>query len=227
MKSHPLIMQPHSVRAMLAGIKTETRRIPTPRNCMFDGGAWPKEFLQHESWKTQLDWKNATIDTGPSPAGNPGPYLHVRCPINMTTHRIYSRIQPGDTIYVKEAYKYFDSIPGGRFNGIRIAYKADGEDRLTGKWKSPMFMPRSAARIVRRVESVGFEFLKDIDGPSACREGIRFDKVYDGPPITGNIWKPTIQAFAKLWDSINAKRGYPWASNPPVMVIKLGKENVK
>ena len=185
MKSHGLLMTPKLTLLTLAGIKTETRRIPTPRNTFFDGGAWPKEFLQHESWKTQLDWKNATIDTGPSPAGNPGPYLHVRCPINMTTHRIYSRIQPGDEIYIKEAWQ-------------------DGMGWYGKQWKSPLFMPREAARIVRRVESVGFEWLHDITPASAKAEGLG-----------------TVDSFMATWLKINGN-----TDNRIVLVYKFGKENV-
>jgi len=34
----------------------------------------------------------------------------------------------------------------------------------------------------------------------------------------------TREAFAAVWDRINAKRGYPWASNPWVWVIEFRLE---
>ena len=203
MKSHGLLMTPDLIRATIAGIKTETRRIPTPRNCLFDGGTWPKEFLQHESWKTQLDWKNATT----------GLYLQVRCPINMTTHRIYPRIQPGETMYVKEAWGGKNTLTGEGYQ-----YKADKpqaktyEEWVTGgdmwmynvKWKSPMFMPRWAARIVRPVLSVGYEWLHDITPQSAKAEGLE-----------------TVDGFMDTWLKI-----YGNTDNRVVLVYKFGKENV-
>ena len=250
MKSHGLIMQPHSVRSMLAGIKTETRRIPSPRNCTFDGGAWPKE-LNHPSaaWKTQMDWKNAKIDPGGE--GNPFslyPYLHVPwLNYNDTTHRIYPRIQPGDEIWIKEAFAFihiskdFDTGIADDFWGSKdiphtatdywiAQYKADPhhEDDVDDRgfpWRSPMYMPRHAARIVRRVESVGFEFLQDITPAGAMAEGINPNS---DKPWPDHLWsdRAILLQFEDLWDSINAKRGYPWSANPPVMVIKFGKENL-
>jgi len=41
----------------------------------------------------------------------------------------------------------------------------------------------------------------------------------DGPPFEGDIWRETIEAFAKLWDSINAKRGYGWDVNPGIYAL--------
>lgn len=41
-------------------------------------------------------WDEAWPDDGPSPAGNPGPYLHL--PVNDIVVRIYSEIQPGDIL---------------------------------------------------------------------------------------------------------------------------------
>jgi len=230
MKYHGLLMKPDLIRATLAGIKTVTRRIPTPRNTLFDGGTWPKELVKDGAYRTALDWKNATIDPGPSPAGNRGPYLHVRWPENETTHRIYPRIQPGDRIYVKEAF--VSDVPGCGAQGgysYRVDHRDPKGDAMPLKWNSPMFMPREAARIVREVWSVGYEFLQDITESEAYNEGI-----IDGgclncgepePCFCKNMKPSKRDAFIHLWDSINAERGYPWSLNPIVMPIRYGKEN--
>lgn len=51
-------------------------------------------FDGHDDWPSHigiedLDWSNAWVDNGPSPAGNAGPYLHVPYPKGDTVHRIY------------------------------------------------------------------------------------------------------------------------------------------
>ena len=224
MKSHPLIMQPHSVRAMLAGIKTETRRIPTPRNCTFDGGAWPKELVKDGAWKERLYWKDAYTDT------EAGGSLCIESFDDGITHELSPRIQPGDEIYVKEAVQSAAEMNVCHEADDYWIYKAtdpDWEGASEGwKWRSPLFMPREAARIVRPVLSVGFEFLQDITFDAAFAEGMlpKWSKVRSGYS-KGNP-APSTAAFITLWDSINADRGYPWASNPPVLVIKFGKENI-
>ena len=255
MKSHPLIMQPHSVRAMLAGIKTETRRIPTPRNCTFDGGAWPKELVKDGAWKERLYWKDAYTDT------EAGGSLCIESFDDGITHELSPRIQPGDEIYVKEAVQSAAEMNVCHEADDYWIYKAtdpDWEGASEGwKWRSPLFMPREAARIVRPVLSVGFEWLHDITGEGAIAEGVSplfsdeemqrhnlKDVSYKNYLWHGNFnngegnkqsekwdwqysdYKEARLSFSSLWESINAKRGYGWDTNPIVLVIKFGKENV-
>ena len=98
-------------------------------------------------------------------------------------------------------------------------------------------MPKEAARIFLRVVGVSVERLQDIT-PEDCRaEGITATADMDFDNIrcstltekyiineTGTIdaespwWK---EWFSELWDSINAKSGYPWESNPWVWKISF------
>ena len=233
MKSHGLLMKPDLIRATLAEIKTEHRVIPTPRNTFFDGWTWPKELTKSAvykpaAYKTALDWANATIDPGPSPAGNAGPYLHVRWPENETTHRIYPHIQPGDEIYVKEAFCH-DPEDG-------YYYKADGEDiRMedgdgyqqwtkqgvpASPWRSPLFMPRDAARIVRPVLEVGYEWLHDITEVGAISEGFEAHGCI-GSRKRGAQYSSAKDGFLAKWLEIHGN-----TDNRIVLVYKFGKENV-
>lgn len=61
-----------------------TRHPLTPQNTRCDGRQkWPQ-------WRWDgMDWAGAFVDEGPSPAGNPGPYLKVAYPADGTRHRIY------------------------------------------------------------------------------------------------------------------------------------------
>ena len=80
------------------GLKLQTRRLVTARTSLVDGTGegirklWP-----------QLHLESAWVDPGPSPAGNPGPYLKADVVLpGDTTHRIYPRIFTGDRIYIRE-----------------------------------------------------------------------------------------------------------------------------
>jgi hypothetical protein len=73
-------------------------------------------------------------------------------------------------------------------------------------------MYRSLVRYKPQILSVRVERVQSIGGDGARAEGI--DPDY-GPLC--------IAAFHELWDSINAKRGYSWESNPWVWVVEVGK----
>ena len=43
------------------------------------------------------------------------------------------------------------------------------------------------------------------------------DAIAEG--VTPDPMEHHLTAYARLWDSLNAKRGYPWESNPWVWVL--------
>lgn len=71
MKEHPILFNGEMVRAYQDGRKSQTRRIVTARNSLVDG-----HVPSGAEWAA-LDFASAWVDPGPSPAGNPGPYLKV------------------------------------------------------------------------------------------------------------------------------------------------------
>ena len=139
MKEHGKLFNTAMVQAFLDERKNQTRRMIDAHNSLVDGNG-----ISKKRWEAAgFDLANATIDNGPSPAGNPGPYLKATC-AEGTTHRIYSRVQPGDRIYVKEgcADQHPLAIQEGRYSqpgcaGIpgpppvkyQTIYRADGEPR--------------------------------------------------------------------------------------------------
>jgi len=68
-------------------------------------------------------------------------------------------------------------------------------------WKPSIFMPKRYSRLRLLVEDVKVEPLQDITSEDVEAEGVHS------------------QCFAERWDSINAKRGYSWESNPVVWVV--------
>jgi hypothetical protein len=75
------------------------------------------------------------------------------------------------------------------------------------KWRPSIHMPKRAARLWLEITDVRVERVQDISEKDAVAEGV------------GCFGCDTIQWFEDLWDSINAKRGYSWDSNPWVFVI--------
>lgn len=227
---HGTLFTGQMVRALRAGRKTETRRIVTRANSLVDGdtpavlagalGAWPA-----------LDFSHAWVDRGPSPAGNPGPYLKVPDPSNGTVHRVYPRVQPGHYLWVRETWRGFD-LDGDRF---KVEYAAGGRARIHGlggedgwseiyvkaarrypKWQPSLFMPRSASRILLRVVAVEPQRLQAIRHQDALAEG--FDYGEDG---RGD--EPLAQ-FGMLWHELHGKKpGEDWLSNPWVWVRRFQK----
>jgi len=114
-----------------------------------------------------------------------------------------------------------------------VCFKAEGfiiedEDReIHGlKWHPSIFMPKWACRIFLKVTTVRAEWLRDICMKDAYAEGVahyvRTDE-FKGLHINS---KPSgahsaVQAFCALWDSINAKRGYGWDESPWVWVYEF------
>ena len=72
-------------------------------------------------------------------------------------------------------------------------------------------MPRWTSRITLEVESVRVERLQEMGDEQACLEGVDGHEWHDkGGPR---------KEFARLWDTINAKRGFGWEVNPWVFVV--------
>jgi hypothetical protein len=102
--------------------------------------------------------------------------------------------QPGDLLWVRETFAA---------DRTSWYYRADGEiPGLT--WTPSIFMPRAASRLTLRLTEVRVERVQDISQADAVAEGTQ-----------GKA------SFALLWDALNAKRGYGWASNPWVWVLSF------
>jgi len=195
-KMKPMIFTTYSVRAIQEGRKTMTRRVikPQPIPVVVDGENWL-------SWSPKQPYK------------------------------------PGDIIWVKEAWRCakYDSMDGDLGYGVEFK---DGEQRYFefedvdrfhkfGKyalkeWQSPIYMPREAARLFLLVKDAIPERLQDITEEDAIAEGFEpvlcdcSNKDIHGCTDcmnTGAI-EPAIVGFVDAWDKLNAKRGYPFGSNP-------------
>jgi len=209
MKEYPMSFSAEMVAALLDGRKTQTRRIVSRRNSLIDG--YP---ISQERWDS-LHFEDAWIDKGPSPSGNPGPYLKVP-DTDSVVHRIYPRIQSGDVLWVREALRRAES-------GC-VTYQQDGTpvmhegEPMHWPWQRKtlpsIFMPRLACRILLKMKAMRAERVQNISYKDCLAESIDEEGAYNDYGAGGRVR----DAFAALWDSIHAKRINRWKGNPWVWV---------
>ncbi len=144
-----IIFTGESVRGILSGAKTQTRRVIKWRKDL-ENGSWIKS-IHVDGGGNWIAWSSdepglADFTKRAYPKGE-----GFICP--------YGKI--GDHLWVRETWAH-------RISGI--AYRAD--DNLSGiKWKSPIFMPRIYSRITLEITDVRVERLKEITERDARAEG--------------------------------------------------------
>lgn len=236
---HPILFSAPMICAILEGRKTQTRRVMTPSNTLMNGDTWSR-YDRAQTW----DWGGAWVDPGPSPAGNPGPYLKLPflagddATLAGCVMRVYPKIQPGDRLWVKEAWKVgpaYDDLPPRDLAGEEcLLYLADNAEQKWG-WDHPQkygryrhsrFMPRWASRLTLTVTDVRVQRLQDISEGGAISEGGRPFFDYDNPnhiPCPNGSTmemaplKGPIDAFQNIWNSINGPDA--WDANPWVVAL--------
>lgn len=194
MTERPILFSGEMVRAIIAGRKTQTRRIVKPQpDCRVDG---------------ELYWNVGGHRLRPT-ATNP-----IRCPYG----------QPGDRLWVRETWRRAYAPGNGSTGVIyrADAPRALGMDEYSTRhaWHPSIHMPRLASRITLEIVSVRAEWLNDISEADAMAEGgppstPSIDRIsrefgYEDFPRS---W------FAQLWESINGPGS--WEANPLVWRIEF------
>lgn len=208
------------VPPVLADTKTQTRRIMSPQPSHWSHyiqPMWgtspppnPVEFGEKWLWReVGPDYPDDTSDDR-------------RCPYG----------QPGDRLWVREAWRTVESLdeirPSMLADRVPIRYEADGFVRgklreSTGRYRHARFMPRWISRITLEVTNVRCERLHDITDADAKAEGVEplpFErKLYPSKhAATVTEWSHRA-AFQLLWESINGAES--WRSNPWVWVVEF------
>ena len=125
--------------------------------------------------------------------------------------------KPGEIRYLREPLTRCTWHKDGAFadyadDRANVRRRDNPERYVRWRWQKSVlpsiFMPAEYARTFVRIESVRVERLQDITEEDARQEGCDY-----APALT------PIGSFMKLWDRLNAARGYPWSSNCWVWVL--------
>ena len=211
MKERPIIFSGEMALAILDDRKTQTRRVVKPQPAY-------KELYCNE-WRSDGEWWAGCLSGEPRTK-------RFRCPYG----------QPGDRLWVRETFALSISDPDeesmdakGPMIWDHAIYKAGstGEWKRDGlrfppRWRPSIYMPRWASRITLKVTDVRVERVQDISERAARQEGV--EPEYRERERIGRDAPSRLAGFERLWDSINAKRGYGWCSNPCVWVVEFAME---
>ena len=208
MKWRGLPCSSESVLAYLAGTKTQTRRVvKLPKTIGDEYGEACWELAKKPSY---YNGSGAIfIDLGHPIQSYP---WIVECPHGVR----------GDGLYVREAFSScacdacLAARPKQGPHSV-LSYKADGPS--PDVMKSSRYMPRWAARIFRELVEVRVERVQEITEPGIWAEGVRGDAYPNlGQPCSEDPRSARIY-YMEWWDSLNAKRGHGWDTNPWVWIL--------
>lgn len=227
MKETGIIMSGDHPRKILDGTKTQTRRTWGLEWINLAPAAW--EFLRMEGDKGVF--KLILIGSGLPPVyahlakvprgsyplikgESPNLEFYIKCP--------YGEV--GDKLWVKETtlwdyhgfHSYWaDYIPEEKYTiyGVPVDVLAGFKNGMYQK-KPSIFMPRRASRIERVITGLRAERLQNITGRDCFVEGVIQPRPPTDITYVGDTSLFARQDFIKLWDSLNAKRGYSWDFNP-------------
>ena len=201
----PILMSAPILKAALADLKTQTRRIVKPQP-----GPEITEILHADDdiWLAYIKQKY-------------GQEYELKCPYG----------QPGHRLWVRENWRTLESLdhvkPRDLYAGTPVHYNADEKPEFDildyGRGRPSIHMPRIFARIILEITGIRIERLQDISEADARAEGIGpclglstcggsdqcHDCEYDHP----REW------FQNLWESINGPGS--WAVNPWVWVVEF------
>jgi hypothetical protein len=217
-KEKPVIFSTPMVKAILAGTKFQTRRVVKPQpewkahepgSLVAGGWAWNTKRCALSSWPDVNDeFKSRLLEYGP--------------------------YQVGDRLWVKETFDWCGgqqtttSKDGTDTKRIWLRfYRADNTVPASGKWTSPLFMPRWLSRLTLEITDVRVQRIQEISAKDILAEG-----AVDRPHHDEHLGKCPVSAFdgccypdlkslwAAGWDSINGKK-HPWKDNPWVWAISF------
>ena len=199
MKERPILFSAPMARAILAGTKTQTRRVITNH----PGDQWthdgfgritskhPKQGRFGLFVRRGLGTDFPECDIVPCPYGQPGDQLWVRETWGLHAYG-------DDTDWVKGSCTDLD------LEDSEIAYRADwGPMQESCHWRPSIHMPRAASRISLEITSVRVERLGDVSESDARAEGV----------------VQSVAEFKELWASINGPSS--WDANPWVWVVEV------
>lgn len=218
-KERPIIFSGESVRAILDGTKTQTRRVvKMPRWLERTGGDLTNAFADKAFGVTpclQVPCVHPDGDTSVQRLRNPWNWPE---PSRLWVRETWT-CHWDDDLQDFKGYLY-------RADG-REVYHVDGPG--ISPWTSPIHMPRLASRITLEITDVRVERLQDISEEDAKAEGVERCgyaglTVIPAACFLGGVFPIECYryGFGIAWDKINGKT-HPWQSNPWVWCLSFKK----
>jgi hypothetical protein len=218
MKDRPILFSSSMIVALLAGTKTQTRRVlkPQPEH---HWSALPGYRLDMTAQPVEGGLAVRPVHSIPTrPFADSSPRATDLSPWVPCRYGA-----PGDELWVRETFVY-------RSKHDRYYYRADHpvyDPYAHDGWKPSIHMPRRASRITLEVVAVWVERLHEITDDDARAEGVQPftgvapDQVVPGPGFDGARLgdQPHRLPYADLWRAINGPEA--WDSNPWVWVIEF------
>jgi hypothetical protein len=221
MTEKPIIFSAEMVRAILDNRKMMTRRVVKPQPILEPDGRW--------SWKDKVCGPEAYIGSLIDCPYSVGMRLWVRESFLIETNYDLEPCEPpfkdGRPVkwYDDEQYgRYWEQAhyaatdPMPQLVNEDCPYQKCADNGYCQHWKPSIYMPRWASRITLEITGVRVERVQEIGYEAIGKEGIPLD------PGDLSIAAPiAVDRFERLWDSINAKRGFGWDKNPWVRVLEF------
>lgn len=227
-KERPILFSGPMVRAILAGTKTQTRRV-----VRLPGGApWRLGHVDEDG----ASFARANRTVRGVEVVTEG--WEIPCPYGVA----------GERLWVRETWALVSADDHSAFTaraermpaGKTLADTDGGLDRFIDltdeqaewahahvdpeRWRPSIHMPRWASRLTLEISEVRVQRLQEISDEAAAAEGMDFRPIDTFPGVKawhapdGWSHKTARGAFDHAWESINGKRA-PWASNPWVWAI--------
>jgi hypothetical protein len=234
MGERPILFSAPMVRAILAGAKTQTRRVAKEL---------PGAPGLHSSKTAGCTWNGDVVCPAlvrHDPAG-PNAVSTLTWPFRGCRYG-----EPGDRLWVKETWAEVPRTAGheGAVNPhdphFAVRYRATWDRTHSSRWRPSIHMPRWASRITLEITSVRVERVQAISLDDARAEGIpqmhgEAAALGLSPVRTASTVAPderdhwdnstSRENFARLWDTINGAKA-PWSANPWVWVVEFKRVEV-
>lgn len=206
-KEKPILFNTEMVRAILAGQKTCTRRLPNKRV--------REEYFAYD------DWANTVGGSG------------IKKLSEKEFYEQYPPYQVGDILYVRETWG--EGYEDGTYiykASDKLANHPMFKESSKLLYHPSIHMPKEAARIWLRVVDVQLERLQDISNDEAIAEGaqgiecnhVNADSCGCTDCMNTGWIEPPIVGFMQIWDGTIKKSEldlYGWKTNPWVWVIEF------
>ena len=218
MTDRPILFSGPMVRALLAGRKTQTRRVLK---------AQPRAGARYTGIHYASDEPDSWFFNTPH-----------------GSQKVRVAYDEGDRLWVREAWRtglaYDDLSPSEMGGDEQVLFEADGvterwsrNSSEPGRLRAGMHMPRWASRLTLIVTDVRVQRLQEITNEDCIAEGIPVHPNENAPrvgPVIDDFGRKNDlishygAGYRRLWDSLNAARGFSWQTNPWIVAVTFAVE---